>query len=273
MPTKENKDTITFRIPKFSFNFQNPFALLLIVALSFLLGMLTMKVQYLEKGLSATTQAPQPSGAQPQKPVITQALVKSLFKKGNLYFGNANSKNLLVEFADPSCPYCHVAAGHNPELSKQVGPQFVYTTDGGTYVPPVTEMKKLVDEGKAAFVYVYTPGHGNGEMGAKAMYCAQEKGTFWQVHDKLMNNESYALLNNEVKNDKTKSQVLATFLADVSDPTEMQKCLDSGKYDTKLTQDIATARSFGVTGTPGFFVNTTNFGGAYSWTEMKAAIL
>lgn len=78
---------------------------------------------------------------------------------------------------------------------------------GGTYVAPVPEMKRLVDEGKAAFVFIYTNGHGNGEMGTKAMYCAHEKGNFWPVHDKLMSSEGYGLLNDVVKNDKTKSKI------------------------------------------------------------------
>ena len=52
-------------------------------------------------------------------------------------FGKKDSKILFVEFSDPSCPFCHVAAGKNPELNKQAGAQFTMEKDGGTYVPPV----------------------------------------------------------------------------------------------------------------------------------------
>lgn len=267
------------------FSSKTPYTPILIVILiigAFFLGSLVTKVQYLEKAANQsqvagtqTTQA-QPTAQQQQQPPPPQAVtidkIKSLFTDKNITFGNSNSKNLLVEVADPSCPYCHIAAGKNPELNKQAGSQFLLTSDGGTYVAPVPEMKKLVDDGKAAFVWIYTPGHGNGEMGTKAMYCAHEKGSFWPVHDKLMTKEGYDLLNNQVKNDKTKSQEIANFLSDVFDANQLKTCLDSGKYDAKLTQDVALASSLGISGTPGFFINTARFAGAYSWKDMQSAV-
>ncbi len=216
---------------------------------------------------------PATAAAQPQAPTtVTLDTIKALFNSKNIVFGDKNSKNLLVEVADPSCPYCHVASGHNASLNKQMGSQFTLVSDGGSYIPPVPEMKKLVDSGKAAFVWIYTPGHGNGEMGTKALYCANEKGKFWEVHDKLMSSEGYDLLNTQVKNDKSKSQEVANFLSDVFNTADMKACLDSGKYDAKLTEDIATARSLGVNGTPGFYINTSNFAGAYSWKDMQSSV-
>ncbi len=187
-------------------------------------------------------------------------------------FGDNKKKVLFVEVADPSCPYCHVAGGHNPELSAQIDARFKYVSAGGTYQPPVPEMKKLVESGKASYVYIYTPGHGNGEMGTKAMYCAYEKGKFWQVHDLLMTNAGYELLNNNVKNDKSKSQELVDFLKTAMNPTELKACIDSGKYDERLASDTALARSLGVTGTPGFMVNDQLFPGAYSYTDLKTPV-
>lgn len=221
---------------------------------------------------AAQPSQPQQAPAQPQQPTVTLDTIKALFNDKNLTFGNKNAKNLLVEVADPSCPFCHIAAGHNSELNKQSGPRFTLVADGGSYLAPIPEMKKLVDEGRAAFVYIYTPGHGNGEMGTKALYCANEKGKFWQVHDKLMTNDGYNLLNNKVKNDKAKSQELSDFLSSVVNTLDMKACLDSGKYDAKLQEDIKTATSLGVQGTPGFFINTTNFAGAYSWKDMESAV-
>ncbi len=219
---------------------------------------------------AATQQAVQPTPA--PKPTVTQDAIKALFNDKNITFGDKNSKNLLVEIADPSCPYCHVAAGHNAALNKQIGPQFTLVADGGTYIAPVPEMKKLVDGGKAAFVWIYTNGHGSGEMGSKALYCAHEKQNFWPVHDKLMTSEGYDLLNNTVKNDKSKSNELATFLSGATDAVALKSCLDSGRYDSKLAEDSSIAASLGVNGTPGFFVNTKNFAGAYSWRDMESVV-
>lgn len=278
----ESSDAITFSIPKPSLDKSYvPLLVILLIVAAFLLGMLTTKVSYLEKSSSTvkgveaptnTPQANQQGTTQQQPPTITIDRIKALFSNKNITFGDKNSKNLLVEVADPSCPYCQVADGLNPELNRQIGNQFLLETDGGSYVPPVPKMKELVNQGKAAFVWIYTPGHGNGEMGTKAMYCAYEKGRFWPVHDKLMTNDGYNLLNNQVRNDKTKSQDLANFLADVFDLNDMKKCLDSGKYDTKLTEDITLASNLGVRGTPGFFINTTKFAGAYSWKDMQSAV-
>ncbi|MEK7083698.1 MAG: thioredoxin domain-containing protein, partial [Patescibacteria group bacterium] len=194
------------------------------------------------------------------------------FNKSLIKFGDVKKKIVFIEVADPSCPYCHVAAGLNPELNKQIGDRFKLVSDGGTYVAPVPEMKKLVDSGKAAFAWLYTPGHSNGEMGTKALYCAHEKGKFWEVHDKLMTKEGYSLVNDVVKNDKTKISELVSFFKSAMNAGDLQKCLESGKYDDRLSTDTSLASSLGVQGTPGFFVNATRFSGAYSWKDMESAV-
>ena len=246
----------------------------ILVVGAFFLGSLWTKVEFLKGGsVAGVQQAAQPTGTTQQaEPKVTLDTVKQAFAGSLIKFGDANKKLLLIEVADPSCPYCHASAGHNGALNKQMGDRFVLTADGGPYVAPVPEIKKLVDSGSAAFAYLYTPGHGNGEMGTKAFYCAFEKGKFWDVHDKLMTSEGYSLLNDSVKNDKTKSEEVAQFLKDEFNPQDMKSCLDSGKYDARLGEDIALARSIGVSGTPGFFVNATAFAGAYSWKDMESAV-
>lgn len=225
-------------------------------------------------GSKATQQAAiQPvASAQPTPKPITLDEVKSAFSKSLLKFGEANKKLVIIEVADPSCPYCSIAAGKNPELNKQAGGQFTLVSEGGNYVPPVPEIAKLVNEGKAAYAYLYTPGHGNGEMGTKALYCANEQGKFWPVHDLLMTSKGYDVINNSVKNDKTKSGELAAFFQTTINPTFMKQCLDSGKYDSRLKEDIALAQSLRITGTPGFYVNNTLFSGAYSFTDMESVV-
>lgn len=217
-----------------------------------------------QTGTTGTTTTPQAQAT------VSIDKIKELFKGNNIKFGDENSKLLFVEVADPSCPYCHIAGGLNPELNKSAGNQFILTQDGGTYVAPVPAMKKLVDEGKASFVYIYSNGHGNGEIATQALYCAYEKGKFWEAHDLLMTSKGYSLINDTVKNDTTKSGDMANFLSSAVNSNDMKNCLDSGKYANRISEDQATARSLGVSGTPGFFINETNFAGAYSWTDMKS---
>lgn len=212
------------------------------------------------------------AGQQPAQVTVTKDQIKNLFTKAVVKFGDVNSKLVFVEITDPSCPYCHVAAGINTDLMNQMGANFKTVAEGGTYLPPVPEIKKLVDSGKAAFAILYTPGHGNGQMGMKALFCANEEGKYWEAHDLIYSAAGYELQNTTVKNDKEQSQTVADFLSAAVDPTTMKTCLDSGKYESKLGDEQQLAASVGVSGTPGFFVNTTAFAGAYSFSDMESAV-
>jgi len=245
-----------------------PILVILAIGLAFFSGIMWQKVKNLEKGVSGTTAQPTAKA----QPTVSLSIIKDLFSKDLVKFGDKDRKVLFVEISDPSCPYCQVVAGLNPELNSQVGPQFKLIKDGGTYVAPVPEMKKLVDGGEASFVWIYSPGHGNGEMGTKALYCANEKGKFWEAQDLLMTSKGYDLLNNTIKNDKTKSQDLATFLKSAVDPAFLKECLDSGKYDARLSSDTQIASSLGFQGTPHFFVNDKAFPGAYSYIDLKSVV-
>jgi protein-disulfide isomerase len=251
-----------------------PAMMVVMVLLAFAVGILWQKVQGLEKGTvsGATTNATgAAAAATPNTPKVSMDTIKGLFDKDILKFGDNSKKVLFVEVADPSCPYCSIAGGLNSDLNNSSA-QFKLVKDGGSYVAPVPEMKKLVDEGKASFTYIYYPGHGNGEMGMKALYCANEKGKFWEAYDLIMNTKGYDLLNNQIKNDKSKSGDMANYLKSVVDSSFIKSCLDSGKYDSRLSSDSQLATSLGVQGTPGFFVNDLNYAGAYSFTDMQSAV-
>ena len=251
-----------------------PILLLISVGLAFGLGYLFKEVSDLKKGSASNTgtaATTTTTGAQPA-PELSQDQIKETFDKAVVKFGKSNAKTLFIEVADPSCPFCHIAGGKNPELAKEVGDRFKYVSDGGTYIPPVPEMKKLVDEGKAAYAFIYKNGHGNGEMGTKALYCANDIGKFWEVHDKLYTNAGYKLLNEVVINDKTKSSELTDFLKDVADTGKLKECIESDKYDKRLAEDEVIAGEIGISGTPGFYVNTKSFAGAYSWKDIEPSI-
>lgn len=246
-----------------------------VIALSILISGGVVKLKSTEASVSSTT-APSPTTQAAQVPQQPQAAslsaVKDAFSKSVIKFGNTDSKLLILEVADPSCPYCSAATGENPTLNKQMGPNFTLPADGGSYQPPVSELAKLAKAGKAAFAYIYFPGHGNGEMGAKALYCAFENNKFWEVHDKIMGADGYNLLNSDVKNDNSKSGKLSDFLSSVVDPIVMKNCLDNGKYNTKLQSDTSLASGLNVNGTPSFYLNDKLFPGAVSFTDMQTAI-
>jgi len=247
-----------------------PVLVVLAIGLAFFSGTLWQKVKNMEKGGSATTQP-----TTQEQPTVSLDTIKDLFDKDLVKFGNKDAKVIFVEISDPSCPYCHVASGLNPELNRQIDPTnntFKLVSDGGKYLAPVPEMKKLVDSGKASFIYIYSPGHGNGELGTKVLYCANEKGKFWEAHDLLMTNKGYDLLNDTIKNDVAKAGDLATFFKSAVDSNFLKECLESGKYDARITSDTQLASTLGFQGTPHFFINDKAFPGAYSYTDMKATV-
>jgi len=255
-----------------------PALVIVAIGLAFFSGTLWQKVSSLEKGGTKTKEGTtETTTTGEQQPKITLDTVKGLFDKDLVKFGDANRKVLFVEISDPSCPYCHIAGGNNPELSRQIKDQagkypFTYVQNGGSYLPPVPEMKKLVDSGKASLVYIYTPGHGSGEMAMKALYCANEKGKFWEAHDLLMTNKGYDFINNTVQNDKAKYGAMTDFLKGAVDPAFLKSCLESGKYDNRLVADEAVAQSLGISGTPGFIINDQVFAGAYSYKDMESVV-
>lgn len=252
-----------------------PVLVVLSIGLAFMVGVLWQKVSNLEKGgvtsgTSGTTNTT--TAQQPAATTVSLSTIKGLFGQNLIKFGDANKKLLFVEVVDPSCPYCHAAGGYDPELGQQMGAQFTYASKGGSYDPPALEMEKLVQSGQASMAFIFFPGHGNGEMGMKALYCAFDQGKFWQANALLMSNAGYNLMNNTVKNDKTQSGAVADFLKSAVDATALKSCLDSGKYDARLTSEQALATSLGVQGTPGFFINATAYPGAYNWTDMKSTV-
>lgn len=207
-----------------------------------------------------------------EAPTVDIEVVKKAFSDAVIKFGDTSKKVIFLEVSDPSCPYCQIAGGYNSELNNGAGDRFKMVEDGGTYVAPGKEMRKLVESGDAAFAMIYRNGHGAGEVAMKALYCAFEEGKFWEAKELLFNSKGYALINDTVKNDMTKTGLMADFLASAVDSKTMKSCLDSNVYKDQLTKDTSISTTLGVGGTPGFFVNETSYSGAYSFTDMKPVV-
>ena len=240
---------------------------------AYFVGVYKTKTEFLEKG--AGTPTAQVAGEQAQQAPQTVDIekIKGLFDGKHITFGEKDAKVIFTQISDTSCPYCHIAGGLNPELNAQVGSQFKLKKDGGNYVPPMEEIRKLVDAKKASFVWLYSPGHGSGELGTIALYCAYEKGKFWEAHDMLMTNKGYSFINETVQNDLKKSGEMAEFLKTAVDPKSMKECIDSGKYTARNNEDASFVQSLGFGATPTFFVNDKVVEGAASWdTAFKSIV-
>jgi len=246
---------------------------ILLVVGAYFLGVYKTKTEYLEKGVpnQVAQVAGETTAAQTTPTTVDLDKIKEKFDGKHITFGDKNAKTIIVEVSDPSCPYCHIAAGLHPELNN-TSTQFKMVKDGGTYIAPVPEIKKMVDAGQASFIFFYAPGHGAGEVGTQALYCAYDQGKFWEAHDKLMTKAGYDLLNDVVKNDIAQSSKVVTLMGNSLDSAKLQSCLDSGKYAGQPTEDTAFVQSLGFGATPTFFVNDKVVEGAQPWSALEAAL-
>ncbi|MEK9170492.1 MAG: thioredoxin domain-containing protein [Patescibacteria group bacterium] len=176
----------------------------------------------------------------------------------DIVLGEKNAPVSVIVYSDPSCPFCGAAAGGNKEVIdylKQNDP---------SWTPPVPGIiKDYVNSGKAKIVFRYFPGHGLGEAATKILYCANEQGKFWQLHDVFFDNQD--LMEN--------IPALMKIAADVGiDSSKLESCLKESWPAEKLAKDTASGQALGVKGTPAFFVNGTKLEGAYSFSKFKLII-
>jgi len=176
-----------------------------------------------------TQQPTQPPGARIIQGLLDDDPVK----------GNPDATITIVEFSDFQCPFCQ---------------RFHQTT-----LPLILE--NYVDTGKVKFVYRDYPIqnlHPNGAIStALAAECADEQGKFWQYHDKLFQTQKNweRLASADVVNE------LKTFAADLElDTNQFNDCLNSGKYIDEVNNDLQDGASYGITGTPGFFIGNEERG-------------
>ena len=125
-------------------------------------------------------------------------------------------------------------------------------------------------EGQVRFVIRDFPVHGEPAVKmAEAADCADDQGKFWEYHYKLW--ETYQTNSQQAQ---TGTDALVTALKGYAsdlglDATTFNDCLDSDKYASEVQKDAQDAQSYGVTGTPGFFVNGRPVTGALPFQDYQ----
>jgi len=154
--------------------------------------------------------------------------------------GPKNAPVTLVLFSDFQCPYCAKVGPTLHRLGEHYGDRLrIVFRDF-----PLVQIHK--DAAKAA------------EAGS----CAAEQGKFWEMHDKLFENQG------ALQVDELKKRAAGLGL----DTAAFGSCLDSGKNAAKWQRDTADGQRFGVTGTPAGFVNGRLLSGAQPYEAYAQVI-
>lgn len=159
--------------------------------------------------------------------------------------GSKKAPVTIVEFSDFECPFCA---------------RFYQTA----YPKLVSE---YIDTGKVKLVFRDFPlsFHRNAKMAAMAAECVND-----QLGDK-----AYFLYHNKMyENQKNLSDDnLKKWAADLGlEVSRFKTCLDSGQFAEEVEKDVKEGESYGVTGTPTFFINGIRLSGAKSFEDFREVI-
>lgn len=190
---------------------------------------------------TAAVVAPQNNNLPAQPPAIVDVKTDTAY-----LLGNKDAKVKIVEFSDFQCPFC-----------------------GSFFTSSFGQIKKdYIDTGKVTF-YLRNyplPFHQNAEKAAEAAECAGEQGKFWEYHDVLFGKQSSWSNTDGVTDFKQYASDLKL------DTAKFNSCLDTDKYKNKIAADINDGNSYGVSGTPTFYINGKQLVGAQPYSVFQQAI-
>lgn len=154
--------------------------------------------------------------------------------------GPANAPVVVVAFSDFQCPFCKRVLPSLQKMQAEYG-----------------------DRVRLVFRDFPLSIHDEAFVAAEAGQCANDQDKFWPYHDKLFENQEQGLAP-----DKLKEYARQVGL----DGGKFDACLDGGTHRAAVEQDLAEAETYGVTGTPTFFVNGRFLSGAQPFEAFKELI-
>jgi protein-disulfide isomerase len=177
----------------------------------------------------------------PAQPTVPSAPVK-VDSDDDAFKGNSNSPVTIIEFSDYECPFCQ-------RFYQQTLPQIE---------------QNYIKTGKVKLVYRDFPLsiHPQAQKAAEAAECAGEQNKYWEMHNLLFEKG----VSGGVTSFKQYAKDLGLNSAKFDD------CLDSSKMASEVQKDMQDGQSYGVRGTPAFFVNGQLISGAQPYTNFQQAI-
>jgi protein-disulfide isomerase len=154
--------------------------------------------------------------------------------------GPPEAEVTLVEYGDYECPHCGRAFPIVQRVQAHFGERlrFVFRNF------PLAEM------------------HPHAEAAAEAAEFAGAHGKFWEMHDRLFENQERL------------SDQLSLWLARELDlsATALTQALETGEFEPRVRSDFAGGIRSGVNGTPTFFIDGRRHDGSFDYEGLIAAI-
>jgi len=168
-------------------------------------------------------------------------LVASVFQN-DWVKGNKDAKVKLVEYSDFQCPAC------------------------GAYYPLVKQLTEEFGD-QVEFTYRHFPLsqiHANADLAARAAESAGRQGKFWEMHDKLFENQQTW---SELKNPQKVFVDYAGSLGMASE--QLEQDIDSKEVKEKVKADYKSGIDSRVNGTPTFFLNGKKLANPKNYGEFR----
>jgi len=104
--------------------------------------------------------------------------------------------------------------------------------------------------------------HPQAQKAAEAAQCAFDQGKYWEYHDMLFQNQGALDVDS-----------LKSYATDLGlDESAFNLCIDSDKYAQEVQKDIEDGQSYGVLGSPTFFINGRKVVGALPYDTFQMVI-
>ena len=161
--------------------------------------------------------------------------------KGAPLKGAENALVTIIEYSDFECPFC-----------SRVNPTMKQIFDAPEYAGKV----------RVIFKQNPLPFHKNAQLAGEASLAAHAQGKFWEMHDKLFENQK-ALTRPDLEKYATEIGL---------DMVKFKEALDKNTYKEAVAKDLADAGKAGVRGTPHFLVNGKAISGAQPFEAFKTVI-
>ena len=183
------------------------------------------------------------SGQITQKTTPTQTA--SLVLENSFSRGGKDAPVTIVEFADFQCPACGVAY----PIVKQI-------------------IAKYPEDVRFVYRQFPLPSHKYGMLAAQAAEAAGAQGKFWDMYDKLFENQTtWSSSTNPTELFITYAKEIGVANIDI-----FTQELSEGKYKEKINKDQSDGIVLQVISTPTFFINGKPVVGAISYEAFKKAI-